>query len=238
MSTPLLVVDDVVAGYGSMEILHGVSLDVVPGEMVAVIGPNGSGKSTLMKTIFGLLKPVRGRITFRGQDITGLPPHEIVQRGLSYVPQARHTFLTLTVQENLEMGAFLRRDDFSRRLEEVYALFPDLAARRQTKVAKLSGGQRQMVAMARALMLDPQMLLLDEPLAGLAPALVETVFARIEEINRLGVAMLMVEQNARRALIAAQRGYILAGGENRFRGTGAALLANEEVAQLYLGGGR
>ena len=232
----LLKADGIVSGYGEIEILHGVSLSVGAGEVVAIIGPNGCGKSTLMKTIFGLLAPTRGRVTFNATDITGMPPHEIVSRGLSYVPQADNTFLSLTVQENLAMGAFLRADGYAKQAEMVYDLFPDLKTRRDTKVSALSGGQRQMVAMARALMLEPQLLLLDEPTAGLAPVFVETVFGQIAHINQQGIAVLMVEQNARMALEHAQRGYVLASGENRFTDDSKALLANEEVARLYLGG--
>ena len=232
----LLEAADIVSGYGPIEILHGVSLAVNAGEMVAIIGPNGCGKSTLMKTIFGLLEPSKGTVTYNSTDITGMPPHEIVSLGVSYVPQADNTFLSLTVEENLAMGAFLRTDGYIKQAAAVYDLFPDLKDRRQAKVAALSGGQRQMVAMARALMLEPKLLLLDEPTAGLAPVFVETVFTQIEHVNTQGIAVLMVEQNARMALEHAQRGYVLASGENRFTDDSKALLANEEVAQLYLGG--
>ena len=232
----LLEVSGIVSGYGQIEILHGVYLSVDAGEAVAIIGPNGCGKSTLMKTIFGLLEPSKGTVAYNDADITGMPPHEIVCLGLSYVPQADNTFLSLTVEENLAMGAFLRADGYAKQAEMVYELFPDLKDRRQTKVTALSGGQRQMVAMARALMLEPRLLLLDEPTAGLAPVFVETVFAQIEHVNAQGIAVLMVEQNARMALEHAQRGYVLASGENRFTDESGALLANEEVARLYLGG--
>ncbi len=231
----LLEVEQVVSGYGDMEILHGVSIRVEEGEVVAVIGPNGSGKSTLLKTIFGLVQARRGTISFRGRDITRLQPHAIVPLGISYVPQADNTFLSLTVRENLEMGAFLRRDGVHQRMAEVMGMFPDLARLQGTRVNKLSGGQRQMVALARALMLDPTLLLLDEPSAGLSPQSVNVVFDKLTEINRAGVTVLLVEQNARRALEMAHRGYVLASGENRYEGEAATILANEEVGRLYLG---
>ena len=231
----LLQVDGVVSGYGEMEILHGVSVRVARGEVVAIIGPNGSGKSTLLKTVFGLLRAKQGRILFNGQDITGLAPHQVVRLGLCYVPQADNTFLSLTVQENLEMGGFLRRDGVRQRIEELLDLFPDLRRFRHTRVNRLSGGQRQMAAIARALMLDPQMLLLDEPSAGLSPRFVEAIFQRVAEINRQGVTILLVEQNARKALEVSQRGYVLASGENRYEGESRSLLENEEIGRLYLG---
>jgi len=199
----LLEVENVVSGYGEMEILHDVSIRVEKGEIVSMIGPNGAGKSTLMKTIFGLLKTWKGRVLFHGQDIARLPPEQIVRRGLCYVPQENNVFSTLTVQENLDMGAFIRDDDYRPRLEEVYDLFPDLKGRRGTRVGKLSGGMRQMVALGRALMLDPRTLL-DEPSAGLAPMVVEMIFERIRAINQQGVTSVIVEQNARKALENSQ----------------------------------
>jgi ABC-type branched-subunit amino acid transport system ATPase component len=219
-----------------MEILHDVSIEVRPGEIVTLIGPNGAGKSTLMKTVFGLLKPRGGSIRFEGQDITGLAPSALVGRGLSYVPQVDNVFPSLTVEENLEMGAVVRRDDFRGRLEDVLGLFPNLVPKRRLKVGGLSGGERQMVAMGRALMLDPCLLLLDEPSAGLAPVLVDTVFEKIEALNRNGLAILLVEQSAREALRRSHRGYVLAGGQVRLEGPGPALLEDAEVARLYLGG--
>ena len=231
----VLEVEEVVAGYGGMEILHDVSIRVKRGEIVSVIGPNGAGKSTLMKTIFGLLGARRGRVLFAGQEITGLPPDKIVRRGLCYVPQENNVFSTLTVQENLEMGAFIRDDDYRSRMEEVYDLFPDLRGRLGTRVGKLSGGMRQMVALGRALMLDPQMLLLDEPSAGLAPLVVELMFERIRAINQQGVTFLIVEQNARKALENSDRGYILVDGHNRLEGMGQELLADEQIGELFLG---
>ena len=232
----LLSVEGVTAGYEQMEILHDVSIEVRPGEIVTLIGPNGAGKSTLMKTVFGLLTPRRGSIRLEGQDITGLAPSALVRRGLSYVPQVDNVFPSLTVEENLEMGAVVRRDDFRGRLEEVLGLFPTLVPKRRLKVGGLSGGERQMVAMGRALMLDPCLLLLDEPSAGLAPVLVDTVFEKIEALNRNGLAILLVEQSAREALRRSHRGYVLAGGQVRLEGPGPALLEDTEVARLYLGG--
>ena len=232
----VLVVENVSAGYEQMEILHEVSIAVRAGEIVTLIGPNGAGKSTLMKTVFGLLRPRRGTIRFEGADITGLAPSALVRRGISYVPQVDNVFPSLTVEENLEMGAVVREDDVRPRLEEVLALFPTLPAKRRLKAGGLSGGERQMVAMGRALMLDPRLLLLDEPSAGLSPVLVDTVFERIETINRGGVAILLVEQSAREALRRSHRGYLLAGGQVRLEGPGPALLENPDVARLYLGG--
>jgi len=232
----LLRVDGVSAGYDQMEILHEVSVEVRPAEIVTLIGPNGAGKSTLMKTVFGLLRPRTGSIRLDGQDITGLAPSALVRRGLSYVPQVDNVFPSLTVEENLEMGAVVRTDDVRPRLEEVLGLFPSLAGKRRLKAGWLSGGERQMVAMGRALMLDPRLLLLDEPSAGLSPVLVDRVFERIEAINRGGVAILLVEQSAREALRRSHRGYVLAGGQVRLEGSGPALLENPEVGRLYLGG--
>jgi ABC-type branched-subunit amino acid transport system ATPase component len=232
----VLTVDAVSAGYEQMEILHDVSIEVRAGEIVTLIGPNGAGKSTLMKTVFGLLRPRRGAIRFEDQDITGLAPSALVRRGISYVPQVDNVFPSLTVEENLEMGAVVREDNVGPRLEEVLALFPNLRAKRRLKAGGLSGGERQMVAMGRALMLDPRLLLLDEPSAGLSPVLVDTVFEKIETINRAGVAILLVEQSAREALRRSHRGYLLAGGTVRLQGPGPALLENPDVARLYLGG--
>ncbi len=232
----LLTVNAVTSGYGDMEILHGVSIEVGAGEIVTVIGPNGAGKSTLMKTIFGLLTPTAGQITFTEEEITGLSPDLIVRRGMGYVPQVENIFPSLTVHENLEMGAFILTDDFSGQLEEIYELFPILKGRRKQRVGKMSGGERQMVAMGRALMLDPKLLMLDEPSAALAPNLAAMIFERIVAINASGVAILIVEQNAKESLKLSDRGYVLASGRNRFEDTGENLLANEEVGQLYLGG--
>lgn len=232
----LLQVCDVVAGYGETEILHSVSITVERGQIAAIIGPNGSGKSTLLKTIFGLIRPKKGQVLFNGEDITGIAPETIVRKGLCYVPQSSNVFPSLSIHENLEMGAFIRTDDFRYRLQEVYDLFPDLVERRNDRAGILSGGQRQMLAVARALMLDPVMLLLDEPSAGLAPNLVTSVLGKILGINSTGVAILLVEQNARQALQLSSWGYILASGQNQLEDRGENLLKNPEVARLYLGG--
>ena len=231
----LLEFDNVVSGYGEMEILHGVSIRVEEGEIVSIIGPNGAGKSTLVKTVFGLLNTWEGNINFADEDIIGLSPEQIVRKGMCYVPQVDNTFSSLTVQENLEMGAYIRDDDYRSRIEEIYDLFPDIKDRRRSKVSKLSGGMRQMVALGRALMLDPQMLLLDEPSAGLAPLVVDLIFDRIKAINRQGVTLLIIEQNARKTLENSDRGYVLVDGKNRLDGPGPELLADEQIGELFLG---
>lgn len=232
----LLTADNIVAGYGPVDILHGVSLRVEPGEFVTVIGPNGSGKSTLLKAIFGLVPPRSGQVTFAGQDITGIPTERLVLRGLGYVPQSANIFAALTVAENLEMGAFVRKSAVAARIDEMYGLFPDLAEHRRRRAGNLSGGQRQMLALARALMLDPRLLLLDEPSAGLSPAIMQTVFEQIQRIQERGVAAVIVEQNAREALNLSQRAYVLADGANRLEDSAAELLHNPEISRLYLGG--
>jgi len=232
----ILKIENITVGYTEIDILHQVNLWVRAGEIVSIIGPNGAGKSTLLKTIFGMLHPRQGRVMLNDQDITGLRPETIVRRGISYVPQVNNVFPTMTIQENLEMGAFIRTDDYKHRLEQVYDLFPVLRERRKDKVGQLSGGQRQMVAMGRSLMLDPQVLLLDEPSAGLAPLLVSHIFEQIEVINSTGVAIVIVEQNARQALKMADYGYVLAMGRNVLDDKGESLLENEEIGRLYLGG--
>jgi len=232
----ILKIKDITVGYSKIDILHDVDLLLRKGEIVSIIGPNGAGKSTLLKTIFGLLQPRKGSVYLQGKNITGEKPERLVRHGISYVPQVSNVFPSLTIQENLEMGAFTRTDDFSGRIKEIYELFPVLGERKNQRVGYLSGGQRQMVAMGRALMLDPQILMLDEPSAGLAPKFVSMIFERIIDINRTGVSLILVEQNAREALNMANRGYVLATGRNVLDGEAKALLNNKEVGRLYLGG--
>lgn len=232
----LLSVDVVTAGYGDADILHAVSLHVDRNEIVVIVGPNGAGKSTAMKAVFGLLKIRSGQITFDGGAITGWAPNRIVQRGICYVPQVDNIFREMTIHENLEMGGFLRKGDLSAAYDRVYQLFPDLKERRRTLAGSLSGGQRQMVAMGRALMLDPQLLLLDEPTAGLSPKYMEQIFQICRDVRDTGVAIFLVEQHAKQALAFADRGYVLAAGRNRHEGSGASLLANRDVAEMFLGG--
>jgi len=232
----LLEVKDVISGYGETDILNNISIELREKEIVSIIGPNGAGKSTLLKTIFGLLVPKKGSIKLQNDEITGLSPDRIVRKGMGYVPQVENVFPSLTVHENLEMGAFIRTDDYLDKLDEVYALFPMLLNRKTDKVGKLSGGMRQMVAMGRALMLDPKILLLDEPTASLSPLLVGMIFEKIIDINKTGVAMMIVEQNARETLKISDRGYVLVTGRKVFEDSGKALLENEEIGKLYLGG--
>ena len=232
----LLTADAIHGGYGGADILNGVSLRVEPGEIVVIVGPNGAGKSTAMKALFGLVNVRSGRVTLGDEDITRLAPNKIVGRGICYVPQEANVFPSLTVHENLEMGAFIRRDDFSAQIERVFELFPPLKEKRGQMAGTLSGGQRQMVAIGRALMLEPRVLLLDEPTAGLSPKFIDLIFERVQEINATGVSILMVEQNARQALKLADRGYVLVLGANRHEDTGANLLADREVAEMFLGG--
>ncbi|MET0143727.1 MAG: ABC transporter ATP-binding protein [Ilumatobacteraceae bacterium] len=232
----VLEATDVVAGYvPEVNILNGCNLTVAPGEFVGIIGPNGAGKSTLLKAVLGLVAVRSGEIRLRGDDITGQPAHQLVRRGVGFVPQTKNVFQTLTVRENLEMGCFLAPARFAERYEVVTGLFPRLAERAQQRAGSLSGGERQMVAMARALMLDPSVLLLDEPSAGLSPMLQDEVFLRCKLINETGVAILMVEQNARRCLQVCHRGYVLDQGRNAYSGPGRELLTDPKVIELYLG---
>lgn len=232
----LLEMNAVFGGYGGVDILNGVNLRVEDGEIIVVIGANGAGKSTAMKAIVGLVQIREGSVTFDGTDVTRKRPDEVARLRLCYVPQERNVFPSLTVQENLDMGAYLRKDDYSAQMDAVYEIFPPLKEKRSQEAGTLSGGQRQMVAMGRALMLDPRLLMLDEPTAGLSPKFTEQIFDKIKEINAHGVGILMVEQNARDSLALADRGYVLAMGRNRFEDTGANLLANPEVAEMFLGG--
>lgn len=233
--TPILEAHDVITGYGEVDILHGVSGYVLPGEMVAIIGPNGAGKSTFLRAIFGLLPVRAGRVVWQGEDISNRRPDQLVLRGISYVPQVENVFPSLTVFENLEMGAFVSKNGFGQRVQEVFELFPDLAGRKGEVAGRLSGGQRQMLALARALMLQPKLLLLDEPSASLSPKMVGLIFDRIQVINKTGTSILLVEQNARQALAICHRAYVLAQGENRLEGQAQRLLESEEVGKLYLG---
>jgi len=232
----LLLAEDVYGGYGGTDILHGVSMEMDAGEIVVIVGPNGAGKSTAMKSVFGLVHVREGRVRFQDEDITNEAPDRIVARGMCYVPQEHNVFPSLTVHENLEMGAFIRTDDYTAQIDRVYDLFPPLKEKRRQPAGTLSGGQRQMVAIGRALMLDPKLLLLDEPTAGLSPKFIDLIFQRIREINDQGVGILMVEQNAKQALGMADRGYVLVLGRNRHEDTGRNLLDDPEVAEMFLGG--
>jgi len=232
----LLAVRDLDAGYGDLQVLDGVDMDVGEEEYVAIVGPNGAGKSTVMKSIFGLTDQMGGEIVFDGEDISALEPNEIITRGLNYVPQSENVFAGLTVEENLEMGAYILDEFPSGRLDEIYDRFPILRERQGQKAGNLSGGQQQMLAMGRALMLDPDLLLLDEPSAGLAPDLVDETLDRIDTINDDGTAILIVEQNAKEALRRCDRGYVLVQGQNRHENTGQALLNDQQVREDFLGG--
>jgi ABC-type branched-subunit amino acid transport system ATPase component len=232
----LLAVADLDAGYGDLQILDGVDLTVDDEEYVTVVGPNGAGKSTVMKSVFGLTTHMGGTVRFDGTDITGRSPEDIIHEGIGYVPQSDNVFASLSVIENLEMGAYILDSVPEDRLHDVFERFPVLQERQDQAAGTLSGGQRQMLAMGRALMLDPALLLLDEPSAGLAPDLVDEMFDRIDEINDAGTAILMVEQNATEALRRCDRGYVLANGRNRFEGPGRTLLEDEEVRREFLGG--
>ncbi|MGQ9837674.1 MAG: ABC transporter ATP-binding protein [Cyanobacteriota bacterium] len=232
----LLELQNLYSGYRGVDILKGIHLKVKRGQIVVIIGPNGAGKSTVLKSLFGLATIRAGKVLFQGSDITRLPAEQLVRRGICFVPQTNNVFPSLSVQENLEMGAFTRRDNYASQLERVYELFPPLKEKRRQAAGSLSGGQRQMVAIGRALMVEPQLLLLDEPTAGLSPLFIEQTFAILQDVNRLGISILMVEQNAKQALSMADWGYVLSMGENRFEDTGPNLLANPEVLELFLGG--
>jgi branched-chain amino acid transport system ATP-binding protein len=232
----LLEVRDLDAGYGDLQILTDVDLDVADGEYVTIVGPNGAGKSTVMKSVFGLTTHMDGTVTFAGEDITGIQPEDVIHKGMGYVPQSDNVFAALNVEENLEMGAYILDELPEVALREVYDRFPILEERKDQTAGTMSGGQQQMLAMGRALMLDPDLLLLDEPSAGLAPDLVEEMFDKIDEINETGTSILMVEQNAKEALRRCDRGYVLANGQNRYEDDGKTLLNDEEVRQQFLGG--
>ena len=237
MSVPKYVihVKNLFAGYGETEILHGVDINISDGEIVCIIGPNGAGKSTVLKAILGQINVTQGSIHLSEEDILSIPTSQIIKKGISYVPQTNNVFVSLSVEENLEMGAWVNPDDTQVKLNEMYELFPDLGDKRKQPAGSLSGGQRQMVAMAKSLMVEAKILLLDEPTAGLSPKYRAEIFSTIKKINRSGVPILMVEQNAKQALGVSDRGYILVDGSNRLDGTGKELLEDKEVARLFLG---
>jgi branched-chain amino acid transport system ATP-binding protein len=236
MAEPFLIGDTMTGGYGSSDILHACTIAVEKGEIAVIVGPNGAGKSTAMKAIFGMLSLRGGSVRLKGEDITKLSPQDRVSKGMGFVPQTHNIFTSMTVEENLEMGAFLRRDDISGTLNQVYDLFPILRQKRYQPAGELSGGQRQQVAVGRALMTEPSILMLDEPTAGVSPIVMDELFDRIIEIARSGISILMVEQNARQALNIADKGYVLVQGANRFTDTGAALMADDDVRRSFLGG--
>jgi branched-chain amino acid transport system ATP-binding protein len=232
----LLIADDLVAGYTpEVNILNGVDIHVAEGELIGIIGPNGAGKSTLIKSLFGLLPVRSGQVLLRGEDITGLEAHELVAKGVGYVPQTRNVFPSLTVEENLQMGLYLRPKAFDQGFERIAELFPRLRERRKQRAGSMSGGERQMLAMGRALMMEPSVLFLDEPSAGLSPVAQDEVFDRVSDINEAGVSIVMVEQNARVCLQICDRGYVLDQGQNAYQGTGDELLNDPKVIELYLG---
>jgi ABC-type branched-subunit amino acid transport system ATPase component len=234
-ATPALVAEEITSGYDEVPIVQDVSIHVGQDEIVTIIGPNGAGKSTVLKALFGFLPVWKGRVSLAGDDVTGLAPELLVCRGIAFVPQTDNVFPNLTIRENLIMGGITRANGVEERISWVFELFPILAERPRERAGRLSGGQRQTLAIARALMLEPRILLLDEPSASLSPKMVETVLANVVEINRRGTAVLMVEQRARQALAISDRGYVLANGRNRLEGPAADLLASDEVRRLYLG---
>lgn len=233
---PFLIGDGMTGGYGGADILHDCTISVDKGEIAVIVGPNGAGKSTAMKAVFGMLNIHTGSVRLNGEDITALSPQARVNKGMGFVPQTNNIFTSMTVEENLEMGAFIRRDNISQTMEQVYELFPILRDKRRQPAGELSGGQRQQVAVGRALMTQPQVLMLDEPTAGVSPIVMDELFDRIIEVARTGISILMVEQNARQALEIADKGYVLVQGRNRYTDTGKALLADPEVRKSFLGG--
>ena len=234
---PFLIGDTMTGGYGKgPDILHGCTIAVEKGEIAVIVGPNGAGKSTAMKAVFGMLDVRQGHVRLDGEDITSLSPQDRVAKGMGFVPQTSNIFTSMTVEENLEMGAFIRRDDFRDTMAQVYDLFPILKEKRNQAAGELSGGQRQQVAVGRALMTQPKVLMLDEPTAGVSPIVMDELFDRIIEVARTGIPILMVEQNARQALEIADKGYVLVQGANAFTGTGKELLADPEVRKSFLGG--
>ncbi len=231
-----LIGQNMTGGYGAADILHDCTIGVNQGEIAVIVGPNGAGKSTAMKALFGMMSLRQGNVLLNGENITSLSPQARVLKGMSFVPQTHNVFSSMTVEENLEMGAFIRRDDFKSTIEQIYELFPVLKEKRHQPAGQLSGGQRQQVAVGRALMTQPKLLMLDEPTAGVSPIVMDELFDRIIDVARTGIAILMVEQNARQALEIADKGYVLVQGSNRYTDTGAALLANPDVRRTFLGG--
>ena len=236
MADKFLVGENMTGGYGAADILHDCTITVDKGEIAVIVGPNGAGKSTAMKAVFGMLNIRQGRVLLDGEDITKLSPQDRVALGMAFVPQTSNVFPSMTVEENLEMGAFLRRDDISVTMEQVYGLFPILKDKRRQNAGELSGGQRQQVAVGRALMTQPRLLMLDEPTAGVSPIVMDELFDRIIEVAQTGISILMVEQNARQALNIADHGFVLVQGRNRFTDTGQVLLHDPEVRKSFLGG--
>ncbi|MGY6703142.1 ABC transporter ATP-binding protein [Roseinatronobacter sp.] len=236
MDKPVLIGDAMTGGYGGADILHDCTIAVDKGQIAVIVGPNGAGKSTAMKAVFGMLKLRKGAVRLNGEDITALTPQARVAKGMGFVPQTSNIFPSMSVEENLEMGAFIRHDDFRDTIEQVYELFPILRDKRRQAAGELSGGQRQQVAVGRALMTKPSVLMLDEPTAGVSPIVMDELFDRIIEIARTGISILMVEQNARQALEIADKGYVLVQGANRYTDTGSALLADPDVRKSFLGG--